>query len=633
MNVFGKDSKKVSKIFSLVQKMKVEVQFEELMKILNENDFEIILLLCKLFVSTSEKDNFLESIVSITQRSGEEALLRLLKISIEQEVNECWEPSTLFRSNVVSSKLIKFYSQKISHKYLITVVSDIVRQITKNPDQYQLNENKLKPGYNLADNLKNVSYLLDLFIKNFKHSISVVPFTWRKICKYLYETIEKKFKSNDGEIFEPKHFAVGGFIILRVINPAIVSPYQFGISSEKPSPECTKILIEFSRILQNFSNGMLNSIKDKHLLPFQEKSEKWIMELKDIYIELASDPTTHVTVEYDVTDELESSYWIVKKLISKNLDLFKKKESTLSELQYTKLCLILKNIEINQWSPEFIPNFQPIKSKEIRTKEDNVLEFCTRCYHLLCLSYSTLIEHVFEKITSVLDYTLFNFDYENPLITPFKRIDPFEMKNKTDFGLSFLDKVKSIFVKIKIHKQIYNHFFETIIQKLDSYICNLFMSVPEHAKRAVEIKVGMSYFETWYQDEKIKCNDQEGKSLIFKYSRECINVCIVSEKDVLSDDSLRKMICPNLDQNQIEILLKNVLGKDNFKRTIKEEELNEVFIHKSVHFNKRTDLESGKLVSTAVFDLDFGVDFFQEMMSEIQFSDNSFDKQEFDFLK
>eukprot|EP01080_Neovahlkampfia_damariscottae_P005296 gene5296-8914_t len=605
INVYQKEDSKISEIFKVTPKTMIQDQFQELMNILEKDDYELLFYFSQQFSSLADKDEFLESITTIFQMKSEADLINLFQKSIEQEVNECYEASTLFRSNATASKLMKFYSQNISLSYIKRVAGEIVEEIIKTPEKFQLDEKKLKNGQNIETNIKNITELVEKFIKNFEESIPFVPHTWRRYCKFLFDSIGKKFTSvNENDIFEPKHYAIGGFIILRVLNPAIVSPQSFGLTDEKPSTESRKFLIDFSRILQNFSNGMLDTHKDKHLIPFKDKGEKWILKLKEIFIELSMESKEYINVTYDPTDNLDSSFWMIYKVLVKNLEEVKEETKNKENLSIGKklehLSTILSDIKQKKYPPDFMPLF--ISKKENNSsKEQAIQQFSLKCYNLLTLSYSSLIEQVFEKITKILEYTLFNIDYDNPVITPFKRINPFEFKTRTDFGLSLLDSLKENFEKNALNKQIQNHFFESLIIKLDAYISNIFFKIPEHAKRAVEIKVGMAHFENWYQTEKIKVNDENGQSIIFKHTREIINVCIVAQVELVTDQVFRQTICPNLTINQIEILLKNLIV--SFKKVIKDDDLNDAYIKKSIHLHRRTCLETGKIIKSPVFDL------------------------------
>jgi GTPase-activator protein for Ras-like GTPase len=53
-----------------------------------------------------------------------------------------------------------------------------------------------------------------------------------------------------------KQLVVGGFLFLRFICPAVVTPHRYGLTKSAPSPKAGRTLVLISKLLQNLANGV-----------------------------------------------------------------------------------------------------------------------------------------------------------------------------------------------------------------------------------------------------------------------------------------------------------------------------------------------------------------------------------------
>jgi Ras GTPase-activating-like protein IQGAP2/3 len=74
----------------------------------------------------------------------------------------------------------------------------------------------------------------------------------RWLCKAISTQFSARFPSASREALIS---LIGGFILLRYINPAIISPEAFGIVHRKPTPTVRRNLTQIAKILQSIANG------------------------------------------------------------------------------------------------------------------------------------------------------------------------------------------------------------------------------------------------------------------------------------------------------------------------------------------------------------------------------------------
>lgn len=80
-----------------------------------------------------------------------------------------------------------------------------------------------------------------LYLKVIKEHIGSCPLPFRDICHYLREVVRAKYP-------ESSLTAVGGFIFLRFLCPAIVSPDGFNIIPALPNPLLRRGLILVTKV-------------------------------------------------------------------------------------------------------------------------------------------------------------------------------------------------------------------------------------------------------------------------------------------------------------------------------------------------------------------------------------------------
>ena len=97
------------------------------------------------------------------------------------------------------------------------------------------------------------------------------------MLRHIYKQVGTKFD------IDAQFKSVGGFLILRQLNPALINPVHYAMTTEPPSKSVKKELTNISRILQNLANETAPSDKNPFLAPFDEFVEQEIPKIRDFY--------------------------------------------------------------------------------------------------------------------------------------------------------------------------------------------------------------------------------------------------------------------------------------------------------------------------------------------------------------
>eukprot|EP00002_Diphylleia_rotans_P009756 TRINITY_DN2009_c0_g1_i1.p1 TRINITY_DN2009_c0_g1~~TRINITY_DN2009_c0_g1_i1.p1 ORF type:complete len:740 (+),score=158.63 TRINITY_DN2009_c0_g1_i1:74-2293(+) len=100
------------------------------------------------------------------------------------------------------------------------------------------------------------------FLETIIGSLPEIPYGIRYICKQIYSLTKAKFpQATRSELTS----LAGGFLLLRFINPAIVTPTAYMLVDSKPGANARKNLTYLAKMLQNLSNGANFGEKESYM--------------------------------------------------------------------------------------------------------------------------------------------------------------------------------------------------------------------------------------------------------------------------------------------------------------------------------------------------------------------------------
>eukprot|EP01089_Gocevia_fonbrunei_P001501 TRINITY_DN1138_c0_g1_i1.p1 TRINITY_DN1138_c0_g1~~TRINITY_DN1138_c0_g1_i1.p1 ORF type:complete len:1456 (+),score=163.65 TRINITY_DN1138_c0_g1_i1:50-4417(+) len=243
-------------------------------------DMEYVFPVCEITQAT-EADVVAKSFVYLYADNGR--AVELINNFITLEVENSSKEGTLFRSNSMASKMFKTYSKMIGIKYLWKTFSKILNELNyygskeKGSDEedptslmttsMEVDPNKMDVTDNDQINKLQLQLISQKVFVAITRSVSNLPHDFRVICKHLKKTVAAKFPEGNTE-----YKAIGGFLFLRFLVPAITAPHMYGLFKAPPNQHCQRQLILLSKVLQNLANMVEFGSKE----PFMAKMNDFI---------------------------------------------------------------------------------------------------------------------------------------------------------------------------------------------------------------------------------------------------------------------------------------------------------------------------------------------------------------------
>ncbi|ELU45404.1 RasGAP domain-containing protein [Rhizoctonia solani AG-1 IA] len=259
----------------------------------------IAMAMCNVCPS-QEIDNLIHVILNIFD--SRKTLLRLLKALIDREVAQTTSDSNLFRSNSMCMRVLSAFARMHGYNYIRQILSPLISQMVNMPADrsYELDP-KRPDGKNVEENAKSLSIIAQAFLHVICESAPILPPIIREVCKHIADAVS--------EVWPESGFpAVGSFMFLRFICPAIVSPESVDIELPRDNARIRRGLMLITKIIQNLANNVLFG-KEPYLIPLNNLLERYQQPPEEEYIE------EWLGTTYDEVDQM-----VLHRYFSDNVD-------------------------------------------------------------------------------------------------------------------------------------------------------------------------------------------------------------------------------------------------------------------------------------------------------------------------
>ena len=210
----------------------------------------------------AEREAVLSAMVQVLDAFGR--ALPIIHLGIVAEVASTQKASTLFRGNSMSTKLMTAFTRHTGLPYLRATIGPVICDVlAQDPSLFEVDP---KHGQPEPENLERLEQLTLLFLDTLFSSVSLMPVPFRWMARTLHDEVAKRFPDS-------KRSSVGGFLFLRFICPAMLSPEHFGLVPEGAPPLLPaqrRPLTLVSKVLQNLSNQVMFGQKEAFLEPLNQ---------------------------------------------------------------------------------------------------------------------------------------------------------------------------------------------------------------------------------------------------------------------------------------------------------------------------------------------------------------------------
>lgn len=176
----------------------------------------------------------------------------LIQALIQDEIDRATRHMEILRRNSCATRALSMYSRSKGRFYLVQTLRPLFESLSEEEDYFEIDKIKLDSPEDKRK-MKLFKKYMTLLIDSLSESVSYFPPEFFFICQTIYKSVKVKFP-------EYAFIAVGSFVFLRFICPALVSPeadhiFTFSYYRHK------RTSISIAKLIQNIANGSDNISK------------------------------------------------------------------------------------------------------------------------------------------------------------------------------------------------------------------------------------------------------------------------------------------------------------------------------------------------------------------------------------
>jgi hypothetical protein len=269
---------------------------QKLKELITEKDLRILMAIINDDVTgATDIDRVSQAITYVFESQGR--FLPLMYAMIDRElVQHNTNEGTLFRGNTVATTSWKFYSKLVGLEYLWNTLSDDIYLLVEKTSSGEISTEMDPVLLGEAEDVKVNKYQLLLtaqqILSKIIKSVEHIPLPLNMICHYLQEKVNEKYPS-------ARYTAIGGFIFLRFLNPAINLPEAYGLTRKVPSKEARRVFVLITKTLQSLANNIKLGGKEQHMAKLNDFIDENQAEINQFFDDCATLPggTTESSIQ------------------------------------------------------------------------------------------------------------------------------------------------------------------------------------------------------------------------------------------------------------------------------------------------------------------------------------------------
>jgi hypothetical protein len=206
-------------------------------------DRNLFAALCEIILMKDLDSDLPASLVQFYEINSQ--LVDVVNWIVSREIVQTKEKATLFRGSSPVTKFFRIIFQKEGSEYLKFLIEPLLKNFIS----------KSWENFDSVPTTQQLLELLEKFINQFTSSQDKCPLIIKKLLTHLRKEVTTQFSSETFAIS-----IIGGFVFLRFLCPAIMTPHQSGLLQDVAiSGSVQKALLEATRLLQNIANGIENT--------------------------------------------------------------------------------------------------------------------------------------------------------------------------------------------------------------------------------------------------------------------------------------------------------------------------------------------------------------------------------------
>ncbi|KAJ2480910.1 GTPase activating factor [Coemansia sp. RSA 2131] len=212
------------------------------------------------------------------------------------------DPTLLFRGTSVATRAIDTIMKIVGLEFIDQLIGNVVRNITSNEYACEVDPTRLADNNSIGVHWDALTRLLHALWQGIENGANACPPILRRIFACLRSSTAA-FYSNHVSSTQVHYSCISGFVFLRLLCPAMLSPKSFGLVSRPPSSLALRTLTLLAKGIQCAANLSDFSAKEPYMQPMNVFVQTCIPRLKLFIDSIASEDTSEGTLNLFAADQ------------------------------------------------------------------------------------------------------------------------------------------------------------------------------------------------------------------------------------------------------------------------------------------------------------------------------------------
>ncbi|KAG1752509.1 uncharacterized protein EDB91DRAFT_1102988 [Suillus paluster] len=239
----------------------LQARRDQLRELVKGSDMVLAMVICEC-CPANEVDMMISVLMNIFDTRA--SLVALLKTMIDREIAHTTCEVDLFRGNSTCTRFLSAFARIHGYNYLRGLIVPLIKTMTSMPPGHAYDLDPTKASRDkLEQNQKNVKLVALSFLDIISSSVPALPPMIREVCAHLAKSVYQVWPDS-------KFAALGAFIFLRFISPAIVAPEIVDVAVPRDDGGVIRRgLMVIAKIMQNLANNIFFA-KEAHMVCLNE---------------------------------------------------------------------------------------------------------------------------------------------------------------------------------------------------------------------------------------------------------------------------------------------------------------------------------------------------------------------------
>ncbi|KAJ2603417.1 hypothetical protein GGF39_000141 [Coemansia sp. RSA 1721] len=287
----------------------IQVRYDELVVLSSPFYVDIVTLLL------DTRPTLIFDLISVLPRSADWLVETTTKIAICSNRVVAWieaivqhelasqavpDPALIFRGASVATRAMDTLMKVIGLSFLDYMIGNVVRDVASGNYHCEVDPSRLGPKEDIDDHWRTLLHLQRILWLGVEESIDHCPPTLSRVFGSIRAAIVQ-FYSEHSSHEQVRYSCISGFLFLRLVCPAMLSPKTFGLVGTQPNASALRTLTLLAKGIQCTANLTDFALKEPYMQPMNAFVQQSVPKLKRFIDYIAENPMDSMDVDSDGT--------------------------------------------------------------------------------------------------------------------------------------------------------------------------------------------------------------------------------------------------------------------------------------------------------------------------------------------